>query len=82
MTIAAYAVMGHENATIFDTLAVAYASAGRFDEAVSTAEKALELARAAGNATLEQKVKSRITLFKEGQRYIEKPAAEAGTPEK
>ncbi|MHC4906208.1 MAG: tetratricopeptide repeat protein [Planctomycetota bacterium] len=78
----AYALMGHENATIFDTLSVAYASAGRFDEAVSTAAKALELARAAGNATLEQKVKGRIKLFKAGQRYIEQPATEAGTPEK
>ena len=34
------------------TLAVAYAEAGRFDDAIETAERALPLAEAAGNSAL------------------------------
>ncbi|MHC5182670.1 MAG: tetratricopeptide repeat protein [Planctomycetota bacterium] len=64
---------GHKNAGVLDTLAVAYASAGRFNDAVSTAEKALEIAEAVGNENLAQEIRGRIELFKEGRKYIEKP---------
>ena len=63
---------GHKNTAFLNTLAVAYFYVNRFDDAVSTAEKALELAQAAGNESLEQTLKGRIKIFKEGESYIEK----------
>jgi tetratricopeptide (TPR) repeat protein len=43
---------GGQDATILGTLAAAYAEAGRFPEAVRTAQKALQLAASKTNATL------------------------------
>jgi tetratricopeptide (TPR) repeat protein len=63
-----------QNAGVLDTLAVAYASGGRFDEAVLTGEEALELAKEAGDEAFAQEIEDRIKLFREGQNYIEKPA--------
>ena len=71
----------NENTVLLNTLAVAYASAGRFDDSVTTAEKALELAEAAGNENLAQKIRGRLKLFKEGRSYIEKPLVEEKTSE-
>ncbi len=39
---------GHENAAFLDTLAAAYAEAAQFNEALQTAQKAIELALAMG----------------------------------
>ena len=64
---------GHKNAAFLDTLAVAYASADRFNEAVLTAEKALELAEAAGNENFTQEIRDHLKLFREGRSYIDKP---------
>jgi tetratricopeptide (TPR) repeat protein len=44
----ASALTGNENPFILSTLAAAYAESGRFQEAIRTSEKAIELARAAG----------------------------------
>ncbi|MHC5159671.1 MAG: hypothetical protein ACYSN8_06540, partial [Planctomycetota bacterium] len=63
----------HKNTVFLNTLAVAYASASRFDDAISTAEQALDLAESAGNERLSQKLKGRIKLFKEALSHIEKP---------
>ncbi|MHC4738664.1 MAG: tetratricopeptide repeat protein [Planctomycetota bacterium] len=52
-----------------DTLAAAYAAAGNFTEAVSTAEKAIELAEATGKKELAQQIQGRIELYKAGQPY-------------
>ncbi|HEG42497.1 MAG TPA: tetratricopeptide repeat protein [Phycisphaerales bacterium] len=62
---------GHKNTAFFDTLAAAYASADRFDEAVSTAEKALKRAEAAGNENLTQEIKGHLKLFRQGRSYSE-----------
>jgi protein O-mannosyl-transferase len=51
-----------------DTLAAAYAEAGRFPEAVRTAHKAVDLATQQNNQTLAESIKAKI------------PAYEAGTP--
>ena len=56
---------------IVDTLAAAYAEAGRFAEAVETAQQALALASSQNNATLAAKVRARIRLYQAGTRYHE-----------
>ncbi len=61
----------YENATILDTLAVAYASAGKFSKAVETAEKALELAQSSQKRQLAEDIQNRLLLFKAGRPYIE-----------
>ncbi len=55
-----------------DTLSAAYAAAGRFSDAVTTAEKALDLARAAEQQQLEMDIQKRLDLYKAGQPYFEK----------
>lgn len=53
-----------------DTLAVAYAAAGRFDMAVKTAEKALVFAQAANMRQLANEIKTRLQLYKRGQPFF------------
>jgi hypothetical protein len=72
----------YENIEYLDTLAAAYASAGKFDEAVSTARKAVELVEATDNENLAQVIRDHLELFKEGRSYIEKPLIKDKTPEK
>ena len=52
-----------------DTLAVAYSAAGRFHEAVLTAEKAIELALSAGEKSLADEIQKRLQLYNLGQPY-------------
>jgi tetratricopeptide (TPR) repeat protein len=52
-----------------DTLSVAQAAAGEFGDAVVSAEKALELARAAGDTELVGKIESRLKLFRGGEAF-------------
>jgi tetratricopeptide (TPR) repeat protein len=59
-----------------DTLSVALAAAGEFPGAIATAEKALELARAAGDGDLAGKIESRLKLFHAGQAFY--PATRPG----
>jgi spermidine synthase len=54
-----------------DTLAVAYASAGRFSDAVGTGEKAIDLARSSGNGQLAAEIEDRLSLFKAGKIFVE-----------
>ena len=53
------------------TLAASYAEAGRFEEAVTTARKARELALAGGLKDLAQKNQQLIELFGARQPYRE-----------
>jgi arylsulfatase A-like enzyme/Tfp pilus assembly protein PilF len=50
-------------AEVVDTLAVAYAAAGRFPEARETAQKAIRSAQSAGDTALTQRIKSRLNLY-------------------
>ncbi|HVM61478.1 MAG TPA: tetratricopeptide repeat protein [Verrucomicrobiae bacterium] len=52
-----------------DTLAVAYAANGRFDDAIATTQQAIALARAGGQAELIRKMESRLTLYRRGLAY-------------
>ena len=53
------------NASMLDTLASAYAAAGRFDDAVTTAQAALDLALAAMNYKLAAQIRKNLQLYKQ-----------------
>ncbi len=59
----------YENPGALDTLAAAYAAAGRFHEAIETAEKAVELAAPAGEKGLAEEIEERLQLYKSGRSY-------------
>jgi protein O-mannosyl-transferase len=62
---------GYNDPMLLDTLAVSYAAAGRFDEAKTTSEKALNIAKSSGNEYLAGKIQKRIKLYEAGQPYRE-----------
>jgi len=68
---------GREEPGTFDTLAAAYAGAGRYSEAVRTAERAIELATAAQQHDLAAEIRGRLELYRAGRAYRERPAASA-----
>jgi len=63
---------GYNDPEFLDTLAAAYASAGKFGDAKATAEKALIAARAAGREDLAGEIQERIKLYEAGQPYRQK----------
>ena len=63
---------GNKDAGMLDTLAAAYAAAGKFPEAVSTAEKAVSIAKDAGREETAEAIGKRVELYKAGQRYVQK----------
>ena len=63
---------------MLDTLAAAYAEAGRFDAAVETAERARTLAKSAGHAEQAQKLEMRLALYR-ARRAYRMPAPERST---
>ena len=60
---------GHRHPGILDTLAVAYAAAGRFDDAERVATRAAALARGGGEATLAAEIEGRIPLYRSRRPY-------------
>ncbi|HVM61483.1 MAG TPA: tetratricopeptide repeat protein [Verrucomicrobiae bacterium] len=62
---------GETEPAYFDTLAAAYAAAGRFDEAVRVAQKGVELARSGGQPQLAAKIAGRLQLYRAGRAYDE-----------
>ena len=54
---------------LLDTLAVAYAGAGRFDDAIRTATKARDIAKAHGIDQLVQSQETRLALYRRGKPY-------------
>jgi len=71
---------GMDAVAVLDTLAAAYAEAGRFREAISTAEKAEQAARAAGGQEMAREIRSRIELYHAGQPYREPGTNGAARP--
>ena len=62
-------------ATVFlGTLAAAYAEAGRFNDAMTTAQKACALASAAGEKELLKRNQELLALYRSHQPYHERPA--------
>jgi len=62
---------GYKRADFLDTLSVAYAAAGKFTEAITTAEKALELALSLQNDDLAEEIRKHLTLYRAGKAYLE-----------
>lgn len=62
---------GYKQASKLDTLAAAYAEAGRFDKAVETAQKALELSFRSKREALADEIGDRLRLYKNRQAYRE-----------
>jgi tetratricopeptide (TPR) repeat protein len=60
---------GDGNPVVLDTLAAAYAEAGRFPEAVTTAQRALHLAEARSNTVLAGSLQSQLKLYQEGRPF-------------
>jgi tetratricopeptide (TPR) repeat protein len=57
----------HRDVTALDALAAAYASAGRYDEAVRVATSGLDLSTSAGQVAVAAQFRQRIELYQEGQ---------------
>jgi tetratricopeptide (TPR) repeat protein len=64
---------GGKSPEILDTLAAAYAEAGRFPEAIETARQALDLSTAQNNKPLAEAIQNQLKLFKTHSPYHEKP---------
>jgi protein O-mannosyl-transferase len=67
----AVALSNYGNPAFLVTLAAAYASAGRFSEAVDTANKALSLADAANQPRLRDIIQHHLSFYTQGKPYIE-----------
>lgn len=67
---------GYGQPDLLDTLAVAYAADGRFDQAIKTAEIAIKLAEWLGQRQLAEDLKEHLQLFQSGRVYIEKQSAQ------
>jgi tetratricopeptide (TPR) repeat protein len=64
-------VTSSRNAQLLGTLAAAYAEAGRFQEAIATAQKAESLATAAGQTQLAARNREMRELYRQGKAYHE-----------
>jgi len=56
-----------QNPTILNTLAAVYAASGQFDRAITTVQKAIELADSAGNKELSSRLAKQLELYKQGK---------------
>jgi tetratricopeptide (TPR) repeat protein len=61
----------YQRPDLLNTLAAAYASSGKFAEAVTTAEKALQLAEPQGPNELTENIRNCLRLYRAGKPYIE-----------
>ena len=69
---------GFKQAGMVGTLAAAYAEAGRFPEAITTAETAIKLATDAGDTQFADANQRLLALYSAGKPYREKPAVNGG----
>ena len=61
----------HQDPGMLDTLAVAYASAGDFALARSTAEQAVQVARQQQDSKLAAEIEARLSMYKQSKPYVE-----------
>ena len=61
----------YQNASVLDTLAAAYAAAGQFDRAATTAQTAIALASTAEDDELVNHIRKRLALYKQTRPYRE-----------
>ncbi len=62
---------GGKDPNILETLAAAYAEAGRFGDALTSAKNAIELARTAQQPVLLKQLEAELTLYEDGQPFHE-----------
>ena len=62
-------ITNHRVGPYLDTLAAAYATVGRFKDAIDTAEQADQLARSAGQTQAAQEIEHRLELYRSGRAY-------------
>ena len=60
---------GDESPVVLDTLAAAYGAAGRFDRAVETAKKAIDLCVQSGQLETAREIRQRLRLYENDQPY-------------
>src|SRR5438445_5753738 len=65
----ANALAGNNDPTILHTLAAAYAEAGRFDEALQTARRAMKLASQTDNNAVYHAIRDELPLYELGLPY-------------
>jgi tetratricopeptide (TPR) repeat protein/MFS family permease len=63
---------GYKNPEFLETLAIAYAAAGRFDDAMKTAQQAIDVAKAGGREDLCDEIQRWLELYKANQPYHQK----------
>jgi protein O-mannosyl-transferase len=71
---------GNRRPVMLGTLAAAYAEAGRFDDAVATAQKACDLAQATGQPELATQNQTLLTLYQSHRPYHESPSPSPPAP--
>ncbi len=64
----------NQDANRLDTLGVAYAADGRFDDAVATTQSAIALAQQEGQTELVRRMEARLALYRQGHPYNPSPA--------
>jgi tetratricopeptide (TPR) repeat protein len=64
--------------THLDTLAAAYAAAGRFSDAIDTAARAEKLAREEQRWAMAEQIRVRLARYRGGEPWIERPARDGG----
>lgn len=62
-------ISGCKDSGLLDTLAAAYANAGRFQEAVKTGEEAFSIAKAEGENDFADSIRAKIALYKKGSPF-------------
>jgi tetratricopeptide (TPR) repeat protein len=67
---------GSQNVTTLDALAAAYAADGRFDQAIATEQRALELAEKAGTRDVTTALRSRLELYRRHKPFRDSTRAE------
>jgi protein O-mannosyl-transferase len=79
LALQAATLMPRKGPDALDTLAAAYAEAGEFSKAVTTAKEAAEMAASLKLTALTKEISDRLALYRAGKPYHES-AAPAGTP--
>ena len=73
LAVRALEISSKKDAAVWDTLAAAYAEAGKFEDAVQAAERAIALAKS-GNPSLAEQIKTRVRLYRAGEAFREAAA--------
>jgi tetratricopeptide (TPR) repeat protein len=64
------------DANVLNSLAAAYAEAGRYTQATDTATQAIEVASSSGQTALRDALAARLVLYRAGQPVRERPGAQ------